>query len=323
MVTGRELNDFAVNNGLLVPPYVDLDEYAGKINENGGKCIARMDRMCPCQECLIEIEDADDDVAACAGRMFCDKRYATYWEKSWKKYSRQKEREERQLAREQAASPPVQDTTQYDIQEIKQSSPQATTDVDYDNYEAKNESIAGMLDALRGAKDALLNEEDGEATAFDILQQEMENHVDCDLCMGVLDAESTRALMLSKECQVDHKACDEDMNRAIERIDTLIHRFVDLDIDLVNNPIIPELDSPSPSTSRTATDNTESNNQMPAAKQRINGGERTFKDKFHECVSKTLPLLKEENPGTTPQERFREATRTCREEKKWIKNGRY
>jgi len=315
MVTGRELNDFAVNNGLLVPPYVDLDEYAQKINQNGGKCIARMDRMCPCQECLIEIEDADDDVAACAGRMFCDSRYGTYWEKSWKKYSRQKEREERQAAREQAASPPVQDTTQYDVQEIKQSSPKATIDeVDYDNYEAKNEKIAGLLEALRGAQDALTNGGDDDAgTAFDILQQEMENHVDCDLCMGVLDAESTRALMLSKECQVDFKACDEDKNRALDRLDVLIKRFVDLDIDLVNNPIIPELDSPS--ASQTATDNTTSEDQTQVAKQPAKG-ERTFKDKFHECVSRTIPVLKEQGFGSTPQERFREATKTCREEGK-------
>jgi len=314
MVTGRELNDFAVNNGLLVPPYVDLDEYAQKINQNGGKCVARMDRMCPCQECLIEIEDADDDVAACAGRMFCDSRYGTYWEKSWKKYSRQKEREERQFQREVAATQqPIVNTPI--VAEQQQNNDQSPTkeEIDYDNYEAKNEKIAGLLEALRGAQDALTNGGDDDAgTAFDILQQEMENHVDCDLCMGVLDAESTRALMLSKECQVDFKACDEDKNRALDRLDVLIKRFVDLDIDLVNNPIIPELDSPS--ASQMATDNT-SEDQTSVAKQPTKG-ERTFKDKFHECVSRTIPVLKEQGFGSTPQERFREATKTCREEGK-------
>jgi len=293
MVTGRQLADFEMAHNLTHPPYVDLDDYAEKLNQNGGVCLCDPNRTCPCTQSVEEIGDADDEDAACVCRLFCDQRYAAFWEKSWKKYRRTQEKEEQRAAALAEALVPMEPTQDEAIEEETE----RELTVEDEEYEAKNESLASMLNALREAKELIINDENAEA--FDVLQKEMENHIDCDLCMGVLDAESARALLLAKECEVDNKACKTDSERAIGRIDDLIKRFVDLDKDLIENPIIPELES--------------IGKEQP--KEREEGGERTFKDKFHECVSKTLPVLKEEMPGSSPQERFKEATAKCRERK--------
>jgi len=203
MVSGQDLKNFAEQNGLLIPPYRDFDEWARLVNEKGGQCPCKPDAMCPCPEAPLEIAEAQtDDLACCTCRFYCSERYINHWSDSWRKQG---------LIAKKV--------------------------IPKEKRELKNEEIIQIIGTLNKAKTKLVKEDPDSAT--DLLQNEAEgNH--CEACRSFMEAEAARAMFLSLENKIDLNAYKVDAQRAIERIDELIllYEQVDesLDTDKVETP---------------------------------------------------------------------------------------
>jgi hypothetical protein len=230
MVTGLELQQFEEENGLVHPPYYDLDDMAKEINQNGGKCPAGLDRRCPCVECIDEIEDEElDQNAACRKRYFVAPRYAEYWETAWNKYRRKQERQEKQRQQQ-----PKEEEEYTPLDEAEE-------EILGKQYNVMNQKIANLISALEDAKQMIL---DGDyTTAHDRLIQEAMNQ-SCDLCVQYLESEAGMALGMGKLCEVDEAECEKEAEDATRRIDNIIQIYIEVDKSLVNNPNsgMPELD---------------------------------------------------------------------------------
>jgi hypothetical protein len=202
-VTGRELKNFAEENGLLIPPYRDFDEWAKLVSAKGGQCPCNQEKMCPCQDAITEINEAPtDDLACCTCRFYCSERYINHWSDSW--------RAQGLIAKKELPK---------------------------EKRELKNEEIIQIINSLTRTKSKLEKEDPDSAT--DILQNEAEgNH--CEACRSFMEAEAARAMFLSLENKIDVNAYKIDAKRAIDRIDELIllYEQVDesLDTDKVETP---------------------------------------------------------------------------------------
>lgn len=211
MINGKTLLEHELMYGLTHPPWRDLDDWAEEINKNDGRCLAKPDRFCPCQEAVEEIQNAPDgEHACCSCMLFCDDRYIEY----------------------------LKTTNQTKKQKIE---------IDIESM--KNQKTKDIVIMFTKVIEDIENEEPWEAPKK--IQVELDKEIKrqeagggCELCKTVLEESIARTVMTDKTCDTDTAACKIDRARTIRRLEELRELYYEVGKELVDNP--PSMDDIQP-----------------------------------------------------------------------------
>jgi hypothetical protein len=252
MTTGPEIKAFANARGLIVIPYRNTDEWAKEINANGGKCICRDERTCPCEESLEDINSAiSGGEACCVCRLLCNQRYVDAWYDSWLKQGVDVSGVTKSVQGKTAATK---------AKTVKKAEPQ---------YVIKIPELQQAVDELDSAKKKLTEMETDDINKVIETFREVEKKItedakkhECEVCARLFGGLGRKLQFLQQECKIDPLTCSTEFQQTLTGIDGLKQDFINVDKEQSG-----------------AVKNEEpegvTNNQP----------EREFRDDFHACTS--------------------------------------
>lgn len=193
-ITGDDLKTFGAQNGLLIHPSKDPDEWARIINANNGICNCDPNRTCPCEQAISEVhnESMDPKFRRCCCTFYVSQTYLDEYGYTQKQKAKKTSAKQSAAKSQPDITPPVDEVTEK-INDIISRVKDAKDQIDKEAYDDSIETLAAAV------------EDSG-----------------CEVCEQILVPEMVHVEYIKGLCQVDSDACAKELKNLKTRLDTIV-----------------------------------------------------------------------------------------------------